>query len=139
MNVAPRRSRDLLGFDMTPMIDVTLQLIIFFLFTQHFANEAKAPMDLPRQKGEPSAYPSDPLAIAIAADGGYSISGEPLPIESLVQMVAQAAKDAGGGDRVRVLVRADRRASASHLNLLADRLQALDIRAWELGTAEVTP
>lgn len=139
MNVAPKRSRALLGFDMTPMIDVTLQLIIFFLFTQHFANEAKTPMDLPRQKGEKSAYPSDPLAIAISPEGGYSIAGQAMPIESVVQTVAQAAKDAGGGDRVRVLVRADRRASASHLNLLADRLQALDVRAWELGTAEVEP
>ena len=64
------RSRDkqerLLPVDMTPMIDIVFQLLIFFLTTAQLAQFSRAAMDLPQEAGEeteaagPTAMPPPP-------------------------------------------------------------------------------
>ena len=49
---ARRRKSRLLPVDMTPMIDIVFQLLIFFLTTAQLAQFSRAEMDLPEEAGE---------------------------------------------------------------------------------------
>ena len=53
MRFASRNKPDrLLPVDMTPMIDIVFQLLIFFLTTAQLAQFSRAEMDLPQEAGE---------------------------------------------------------------------------------------
>jgi biopolymer transport protein ExbD len=70
------------SFDLTPMIDVVLLLIIFFMFTTHFTRLQLSPMDLPRQPGEEAASAAtagagpESLVIDIDRSGTLRVAGE---------------------------------------------------------------
>ena len=53
MNFSSRNKPErLLPVDMTPMIDIVFQLLIFFLTTAQLAQFSRAEMDLPQEAGE---------------------------------------------------------------------------------------
>lgn len=66
------------SFDLTPMIDVILLLIIFFMLSSQFATSELRPVDLPHQEGAapPSESASAKLVIDVDRAGNYSILGE---------------------------------------------------------------
>jgi biopolymer transport protein ExbD len=123
--------------DMTPMIDVTLQLIIFFMFTSQFVEGSRTPLDLPPQLGAALQDGQTPaLVVDVLADGTLIVDGKKLATTGLGQQVQQAIMRAGGqADRVRVLVRADRLARSNDINIVARTLAAFGVRGWQLGTA----
>lgn len=124
------------GFDMTPMIDVVLQLIIFFMFTSQFGQFSRTPVDLPKEAGEQEVDPEPPtLAIDIASDGSLSLEAKPITFPGLVTVV-QREIDRMGGDasKVDVLIRPDRAARAEHLNRIAQRFSGMGVRNWRIGT-----
>lgn len=123
------------SFDLTPMIDIVLLLIIFFMFTSHFAKSQLSPMDLPREKGEPAKEEKDLAAFIIDLDreGKMRILGEGVTLERLSEVlkIDLANKKIKTG----VIVRADRTCAALHLNRLAGALMSLGVRDWKLATA----
>lgn len=124
------------GFDMTPMIDVVLQLIIFFLFTSQLSQVIRSPIDLPEQPGDAleAAAPGG-VVIDIGADGAYLIEGRQRSLEEVVRIVRVEQEQARAeGQPLSLLVRADRGAAALHVNVLASRLAQAEIRQWKLGT-----
>ena len=129
------------SFDLTPMIDVILLLIIFFMLSSQFATSELRPVDLPHQPGAtpPSESAAAKLVIDVDREGRYSILGEELTLESLSARIA--ASQGGTGTRHSgVVVRADRTANAGALNRLADRLAASKIANWSLAVSpEGTP
>jgi biopolymer transport protein ExbD len=132
-----RRKRTVLGFDMTPMIDVVLQLIIFFMYTAQFTQVARTVIDLPRESGE-DRRALDPTAIVIdvEADGRMFIEQESMELDRLVRMVRAEVGRAGDREGVSILIRAHKDCSMAHLNELADRLVAAGVRNWQIGTSE---
>ena len=136
MRLAPKRARRPLAMDMTPMIDVVLQLIIFFLFTSGFSRMLRTPIDLPKESGDVAGQAeAPPLIIDVTRDGGYMLAGEPVTLERAVAAVEFEAEH-GGEEALDLLIRADRSAPALHINTLAERLAASGIRRWKLGTSE---
>jgi biopolymer transport protein ExbD len=139
MNFLPPRRRRLLAFDLTPMIDVTFQLIIFFLLTSQFTQASRTEVDLPVQPGEVRTRPPDaPLFIDITADGTYHLEGRAVGLERLSQAVARRVRAAPADRPVEIIIRADRAARASALNDLAARLTQMGVRGWKLAT-DATP
>jgi biopolymer transport protein ExbD len=135
MNFLPAKRRRLLAFDLTPMIDVTMQLIIFFLLTSQFTQASRTEVDLPRQPGEARAnMPDAPLFIDITADGMYHLEGRAMGLERLAQAVSRRVRGASSDRPVEIIVRADRSARASALNDLAARLTQMGVRGWKLAT-----
>lgn len=121
------------GFDMTPMIDVVFQLIIFFLYTSQFTRLTRTPLDLPEQPGDAleAVEPAD-ITIDIDRDGVYLIEREAITLDGIRELLA--FEQVAGP--VRVLVRADRSLPAGSLNGLATMLTDAGISGWELGTAK---
>lgn len=125
------------GWDMTPMIDVVLQLIIFFMFTSQFGSAIRTEVELPPEAGEQSdAVERGAIVIDIAADGTISVEARPMTAESAAIVVARELDRADGDpSKVPVIVRADRRGAASSLNALAQALSDTGLRSWRLATA----
>lgn len=122
-------------FDMTPMIDVVLQLIIFFMYTSQFAHMARTPVDMPEQPGDEQGLPvRETITVDLAADGTIVLEGEAMTLEQLARVVEAEVRRSGESERVGILIRADRNLDAAHLNALAERLGDIGVRGWKLGT-----
>jgi biopolymer transport protein ExbD len=104
---APSRRRD--SINMTPMIDVVFQLLIFFLLTNHLSRqEVSAELVLPTaESGDEAADDQTPRAtVNILPDGQIQLGGQPLAAAELTNRLrAENLKHAGG---LEVRIRADR-------------------------------
>ena len=124
-------------FDLTPMIDVVMQLIIFFMFTSQFAQVVRSQIDLPEEPGEAETVESEEaLIIDVQTDGSLIVAGQPIARDKLVGMIAaELAARGNNASQLRVLVRADRAARSTHINAIAEELARLGVRGWRLGTS----
>jgi biopolymer transport protein ExbD len=84
------------SLNLTPMIDVVLQLVIFFLVSTEFATDANKErqyeIDLPQvTDARPLTNLPDELVVNISRDGAMSLGREPRTIEQLEADLADAA------------------------------------------------
>lgn len=134
--VRPTRAR-VLVFDLTPMIDVVLQLIIFFMFSSQFGQIMQTEVELPLEPGEKSAADEPPsFAIDLAADGALILDGRVVSRAQFLRLVDAEIGRSGGADTVTILVRPDRSLPAKHLNGLALDLRDRGVTRWRIGTTD---
>jgi biopolymer transport protein ExbD len=120
--------------DLTPMVDVVLLLVVFFMLTTQFARTQQSPLELPPQPGEKVRQAArHSIVIDMARDGRLMVLGATVDLQSLAEDVQQQRSIAGPG--LEIIVRADRTASAAHLNALAEALASAGVRHWQLATA----
>lgn len=133
---SPERSR-FKAFDLTPMIDVVLQLIIFFMFTSQFGELTRTEVELPRERGEEQRELDKPtMVVDISAAGDYFVDSRMVSLDEIVAMARGEIDRAGSPDAVVVQVRADRAATAGYLNRLTHRLADAGVRRWRMGTID---
>ena len=131
------------SFDLTPMIDVILLLIIFFTFTAQFSSTQRTPMDLPRERGEEAPRASTEMVIDLDANGRVKVLGHEYDLETLATLLAGrefvvegAGPDASGlAQPVEVVIRAHRDCTTANLNALAQVLLRAGVRKWSLATS----
>ncbi|MGA1517068.1 MAG: ExbD/TolR family protein [Phycisphaerales bacterium] len=117
---AGRRER-LLPLDMTPMIDIVFQLLIFFLTTTQLARTAQEFLSLPGESGAADArVGSGAVTVNLLASGAILLGDAELPPDRAAARLRAAAAGASGAP---ALVRADRDAPASRLNLVVRSLR----------------
>lgn len=136
MRLSRAKSRRAVGWDMTPMIDVVLQLVIFFMYTAQFTHMVRTPIDLPREQGE-ELEETGPTSIIVDVrhDGQLIVDGDPVALDRLIGMIqVEVKKAAGDPSAVDLLVRADQTCPSAHINAIAARLAAIGVRSWKLGT-----
>lgn len=124
------------SFDLTPMIDVILLLIIFFMLSSQFANSELRPVDLPEERGArpPSESAAARLVVDMDRTGALSVLGEPVEARALAERVAAVQRESGSRHSGMV-VRADRDAPAAALNRLAERLAEARVANWSIAVA----
>jgi len=122
-------------FDLTPMIDVVLLLIIFFTLTAQFArSQMRSPMDLPKERGENQVKEAAKNAIVIDLDaqGALSMTGGRLTTVEVENALNKAKEQTTS---LSVEVRAHREAPAGALNKLAAVLARAGVKNWSLATS----
>ena len=83
--------------DMTPMIDVTFQLIIFFMITATFVVQKTLPT--PEADADPQHRPTlsqlqqDNIIVRITADAAITVDDRPTTLAELSDALVEAAKD----------------------------------------------
>lgn len=128
------------GFDLTPMIDVVLLLIIFFVLSAQFAQAIRKPLSLPSERGEaPGELQPTTMILDVDERGDMWTGGVKLDMEGLRATMRSQVKLAGSADRVDLIVRAARDARSEHVNKVARVLTELNVRSWKLATAGGAP
>ena len=94
--------------ELTPLIDVVLLLLIFFMVSTTFKREAVLAVELPEAQGEPRKEDAAEIVVRLDASGTVAVNDEQLP-DGEVGTVASALARASGE---RVMVAAD--AAARH-------------------------
>jgi biopolymer transport protein ExbD len=101
----PRRSSKELGIDMTPMIDVVFQLIIFFLVSSHLVKqETQVKLPLPvASSGDKDKDTEKPrLTVNVLAGGELQLAGRRLSKEELASRLAEKVAELGKDVEVRI-------------------------------------
>ena len=101
------------GFDMTPMIDVTFLLIIFFMCVTELADSSKAKLELPlADRAELDVPIPGRLIINVVKNGEIHVMGQVYSDPELEQLLAiERQASMGSGDEFptrAILVRADK-------------------------------
>lgn len=107
MKTPTYQARGSLEFNMTPMIDVTFLLIIFFLVSSHLAQqETQVELSLPTAaSGDDPRDDARRVTVNLTADGALLVAGETLDAEMLGKKLAvERAKS----DDLEVRLRCDR-------------------------------
>jgi biopolymer transport protein ExbD len=138
VNVGVRKARERqLPVDMTPMIDIVFQLLIFFLTTAQLAQFSRAEMDLPTEAGEQVEDAAEAgLIVNVMSDGSIVIAAETLELAAFEIMATELVLEAGeAAATLRPLVRADRNAPTIALNRVLLALQRAGVPAVRIATA----
>ncbi len=136
MRLASPKPMDEAHFDITPMVDLILLLIIFFMLTSQFAQAERRPMELPRESGAKAATESkDQIVIDVDGNGDFHVLNKRMNLEQVTGMIERELKRRGDPEgRLDLIVRANRASGAAELNRLADTLARLGVRTWKLAT-----
>ncbi|MBN2885107.1 MAG: biopolymer transporter ExbD [Chromatiaceae bacterium] len=109
MNLRPRR-RVNSDINLTPLIDVVFLLLIFFMVSTTFKDEARLRIQLPKAEGEPTPAEEPALIrVVIDASGALYIEDQRL-VDREAATLARALRVAAGERRdAGVLIQADAR------------------------------
>jgi len=121
--------------DLTPMIDVVFQLIIFFMLTSHLGQLRRTEVDLPRQPGQEQVSGEDAaMIIDIGPKGVYFVESIQVDLNEIHRLAnAGINKETDSAD-FDVLIRPDRNAPAEYLDRLLNKLAGVGVTKWKLGT-----
>ncbi len=126
-----RRKRNMALITMTPLVDVMMILLVFFMVTSSYLDLDMMPMVQSEPEGiAPPTTPAPTLLIRITASGEARLRGQPLTVQSLVTALQQAPHARvlilpSGGANVQGLVSAIEVATrAGAENLRVVRLEA---------------
>ena len=109
---SPAATRHALEFNMTPMIDVTFLLIVFFITSSHLAQqEATVELNLPRAssgRDEPER-PARRVTLNVLAEGRVLLGSDPVDVDTLQQKLQYEQRaDRATSEPLEVRIRADR-------------------------------
>lgn len=82
--------------NITPLIDVVFLLLIFFMVSSNFTQQAHLAIDLPQADTAVVETPPETINIQIARDGHYSVNGVDL-VNSQPATLAAALRQAAAG------------------------------------------
>ena len=112
---------------MTPMIDVTFLLLIFFISVNQITEANNEPVELPKLQGSNDLQPSV-LTVNVMEDGQTVVSGETVSIDRFISIVTnELTRQGDDPSRVTVVVRADKRSDARPVNEIVRALTRLQI------------
>ncbi len=93
MDFSPQRRRPTLLLDLTPLIDVVFLLLIFFMVSTTFVQDAAGlKIDLPRSENREVIEASEDVSVRVGADGTVFVDEEGVTLESLRARLGEAAK-----------------------------------------------
>jgi len=133
-------SAPITGINVTPLVDITLVLLIIFMVTAKLVVSRAMPMDLP--KAATGGEVQTVFSVALRADGSTFVNGAPTPTDA--GLLASARSALSGNAELRAVVQAD--GDVSHRRVLhtLDLLRQVGLTRVAFGVeagppAEVEP
>jgi biopolymer transport protein ExbD len=135
MSVAIKKSSALNKLNLTPMIDVVFQLLIFFLVATRFEEEERELDLVLPQADEAMARIAKPKELFINVDhtGKVILNGRQVSHDSLLTQLRQAQTNNPG--RQTVIVRGDKRCPLEHVVAVMNLCAKANIRDCRITTA----
>ncbi|MDR9439443.1 MAG: biopolymer transporter ExbD [Halomonas sp.] len=132
----PRRRRDPVEVNLTPLIDVVFLLLIFFMVSTTFETRQALELELPESESG-QAMEAAPVTVVVTAAGEYRLGERVHAAGMLGEALAAEAEQAREHGLV---VEADGRAAHADVVRVLDRAAGLEIRRVRIATvAAATP
>lgn len=126
----PRRQRESVEVNLTPLIDVVFLLLIFFMVSTTFDTRRALDLILP-QSSQASAVEQAPLILSIAAGGDFTLGEESLAESELGTRLAEYKDQA---DRFGLILEADGRTPHAKVVKALDAAAAVGITRVRIST-----
>ena len=120
--------------DISPLVDVVFQLLIFFVVTTTFLTDSGLPLDLPQAESGESEAAVEELSVRVSADGGVSFRGQNLTLADLEVLLRKAVADSPTGA---VTIYGDGRADYETVVQVIDLARKVEARGVVLATEPV--
>ena len=138
MRLTKRSHRGGLEINMTPMIDVTFLLLIFFMTVNQVSKTNRENIPLPPAKGSQDQT-EGALVININLPGEIIVSGNTILLQELVTVVTEELTRLDDDPtRLKVVLRADRHGNCRTVNDVVKLLERLDVRSVRLAVESDT-
>lgn len=102
-----RPEEEHLDVNITPLIDVVFLLLIFFMVTTTFNQQAELRVDLPESSSEEQSLEVVPIEITIDTAGTYFVNGQSLAKNDAKTLYQSLQKIVAGDKEKSVIIRAD--------------------------------
>ena len=120
--------------NVTPMIDVVMVLIVFYLLVGQLAMDRRAAIALPATgTGIEETVETDPIIIGVTRDGERSLNGDPIELDRLQAQVSGMLSRSPGTP---VRLRADRETPHRFVRPVFNVLRDLGVGRVELVTEQ---
>ncbi len=131
--------------DMTPMIDVTFQLIAFFMFVLNFSDaetDERIRLPLSQLAKPPEQVAEQPLTLQLTKSGTVLITGDEIPVDRvksyLHREVALLERQQREKAETTVIVRADALAPTGKVQELIKQCQEVGFEKFSLKAKQVS-
>lgn len=122
--------------ELTPLIDMVFQLLIFFLLTTTFAinvKEGGLEVDLPRAKSAQIPSMASHMVIAVLKDGRMVVGGESVSEQALQEKLESVYKD---NPQTMVVVQADRTVEHHRVVRAMDLAATIGLKRLAIATVQ---
>jgi biopolymer transport protein ExbD len=123
------------SFDLTPMIDVVMLLIVFFTLTSQFRDAIPTTVDLPREVGQEAAEAAPAsISLELRRDGTLASNGREVGLDEIITHIASGSESARAA-RSELVLRADRMCPVGEVNRVTRALAEAGVRRLKVVTA----
>jgi len=119
------------AIDVTPMIDVVFQLLIFFMVSTNFIETPGLQVDLPRSSPQTVLSDKKDIQIWMTVDDEIYVDDEPVDLEGLVARLGTRAAEAPD---TLVVIKADQGVSHGRVVTVMDRAKSLGLSRLAIAT-----
>lgn len=117
------------------LVDIFLLLLVFFMISTTFLDEARIKIRLPQAGAEPNFNQQrDVIEVTVTAEGSYRVNGQALINSSSATLSTAIIKIAGDSRDSSVTIRADARATHQSVVTAMDVIGRLGFRAINIAT-----
>lgn len=134
MRIASQRREDDFEINVIPLIDVMLTLLMFFVLTTTFVEQARIKISLPQAENSAQVELREPLLVLIDRSGNYYVDNNTVADPSLATLKAMIERIAGDDRRRPVMVRADAMTPHQAVVTAMDALGSLGFSQLSIAT-----
>ncbi|MBI5091037.1 MAG: biopolymer transporter ExbD [Candidatus Hydrogenedentes bacterium] len=141
-----RNSKPRAILDMTPLVDVVLLLLLFFMLTSTFVVHTSIPIEMPQVSAadEKPVFEDKDISITLAKgeggpDGKGPIYLDQEPVDSMAQLSEQLIKRYAQNSDVSLLILADQETSSGRLVEVLDIASRVGIHRYNIATQASGP
>jgi biopolymer transport protein ExbD len=134
MRLSNTKHHQRMEINMTPMIDVVFQLLIFFMTCSQVSEVNREPLELPKLAGSNDQSRGD-FTVNINAEGEYRVAGMSSSVADIISLCGEeiARSHPDEPERLTVVVRTDRRSLCRPVNELLSALTRINVHKVRLA------
>jgi biopolymer transport protein ExbD len=135
VRLSSRTRADEATFDLTPMIDVVMLLIVFFTLTSQFKDALPTKVELPSEVGQAlSDNAASTIHLELARDGTLTSHGNPVKLEEVLAELP-GGSSVNAAERAELILRADRLCPIGEVNRVAKAIAAAGVKRMKIVTS----
>ena len=130
MNFARTRRADVV-VDVTPLIDIIFQLVLFFMVSTTFVTSPGIEVDLPRSSSDTILRDKDDIKLWVTSEGAVYVDDYPVDWASLQAALGAAAKS---NPATLIIIKADRDVDHGRVVAVMDLARSLGLNRLAIAT-----